>query len=64
MKRELTSNEGICKWTSINDMCNLEMPYTSKYVMEHYYEIGRFTTDMYVGVSDGDKVEFVKIPEY
>jgi len=60
----LTSNEGVCKWFSMDEICNLEMPYTAKYVMEHYCEIGRFTSEMYVGVSNGDKVEFVKMPEF
>ncbi len=33
---ELTSNEGICKWFWVDEIRNLEMPYTAKYVMEHY----------------------------
>ncbi len=60
---ELTSNEGICKWFSIDEISDLEMPYTAKYVMEHYYEKGRFTSEMYVGVSNGEKVEFIQMPE-
>ncbi|MDO4301216.1 MAG: NUDIX hydrolase [Clostridia bacterium] len=60
----LTSNKGICKWFSIGEICNLEMPYTAGYVMKHYCEIGRFTSEMYVGISNGDKVEFVKMPEF
>lgn len=60
---ELTSNEGICKWFRIDELCDLEMPYTAKYVMEHYCEKGRFTSELYVGVSDGEKVEFIQLPE-
>ncbi len=60
---ELTSNEGICKWFSIDEILDLEMPYTAKYVMEHYCEKGRFTSEMYVGVADGEKVEFIQMPE-
>lgn len=60
---ELTSNEGICKWFWVDEIGNLEMPYTAKYVMEHYCEKGRFTSEMYVGVSDGEKVEFIQMPE-
>jgi len=60
---ELTSNEGICKWFSIDEILSLEMPYTAKYVMKHYCEKGRFTSEMYVGVSDGQKVEFIQMPE-
>ncbi len=64
VNENLTSNEGVCKWFPIGEICNLEMPYTATYVMEHYCKIGRFTSEMYVGVSNGDKVEFVKMPEF
>ncbi len=60
---ELTSNEGVCKWFAIDEICSLEMPYSAKYVMEHYCKKGRFTSEMYVGVSDGEKVEFIQMPE-
>jgi len=59
---ELTSNEGICKWFLIDEIYNLEMPYTAKYVIEHYCAKGRFTSKMYVGISDGEKVEFIQMP--
>lgn len=60
---QLMSNEGICKWFRTDELCHLEMPYTAKYVMEHYCKKGRFTSEMYVGVSDGEKVEFIQMPE-
>ncbi len=63
VNENLTSNEGICKWFSINEICNLKMPYTAKYVMEHYCKIGRFTSDLYAGVSNGQGVEFIQLPE-
>ncbi len=40
------------------------MPYTAKFVMEHYMKIGRRTNDMYVGVADGERVNFTKLSEY
>ncbi len=63
LAEELTSNEGICKWFWVEEICDLDMPYTAKYVMEHYCKKGRFTSEMYVGVSDGEKVEFIQMPE-
>ncbi len=60
---ELTSNEGICKWFALDEIFSLEMPYSAKCVMEHYCKKGRFTSEMYVGVSDGEKVEFIQMPE-
>ena len=60
----LISNEGVCQWFLIDEISNLTMPYTAQFVVEHYCKIGRFTIDMYVGVADGDKVEFIKMPEF
>ena len=60
----LVSNEGILKWFPMNKLRELEMPYTAKYVIEHYLKKGRYTTEMYVGVADGDKVEFIQFPAF
>ena len=59
----LASNEGICKWFSLEDMLSLEMPFTAKYVMEHFYTIGRYTDKMYAGIANADKVDFWDLPE-
>lgn len=59
----LISNEGICKWFSLDDMRSLEMPFTAKYVMEHFYTIGRYTDKIYAGIAKADKVEFLDLPE-
>ncbi|MBE6542224.1 MAG: NUDIX domain-containing protein [Ruminococcaceae bacterium] len=61
---DLHSNEGTVRWFSINDLSDLEMPYTAKYVMEHYCKIGRFSDKLYTGVSNGYGVEFIELPEY
>lgn len=59
----LVSNEGICKWFSLDDMRSLEMPFTAKYVMEHFYTIGRYTDKIYAGIANADKVDFLDLPE-
>ena len=59
----LVSNEGICKWFSLDDMRSLEMPYTAKYVMEHFYTIGRYTDNLYAGIANTDGVVFLDLPE-
>ena len=61
---DLHSNEGTLRWFYINDIQGLEMPYTAKYVMEHYCEIGRFSDKMYMGATNGYGVEFVELQEY
>ena len=60
----IASTEGISRWFTRSELSALEMPYTAKYVMEHYLDIGRRTKDMYVGVADGKQVDFTKLPEY
>ncbi len=61
---DLHSNEGTVRWFPINDVNGLEMPYTAKYVMEHYCKIGHFSDKLYMGVANGYGVEFIELPEY
>ena len=37
---DLVSNEGELNWFSLKQLDELEMPYTARYVMNHYYSIG------------------------
>ena len=59
----LVSNEGLCKWFSLDDMLSLEMPFTAKFVMEHFYTIGRYTDELYAGIANADKVDFLDLSE-
>ena len=59
----LSSNEGICKWFSLDEISSLEMPLSAKYVMEHYCETGRFTNSIYVGVVNSGRVNFSELSE-
>lgn len=61
---DLHSNEGTVKWLSIKDINTLEMPYTAKYVMEHYCTTGRFSDKLYTGVANEKGVEFIELPEF
>lgn len=60
----IVSTEGISRWFTLSELSSLEMPYTAKFVIEHYLKIGRETNDMYAGVADGKQVNFTKLPEY
>ncbi len=64
VSRELTSNEGITKWFPLDETAALEMPYSAKFVMEHYRKTGRETDALYVGTADGDEVVFTPMPEF
>ena len=59
----LQSNGGICKWFSIDEITRLEMPFTAKYVVEHYYSAGRLTDKLYVGVATSECVDFLELNE-
>lgn len=59
----LTSNEGICKWFTYSELPALDMPFTAKYVIEHYLNIGHKTDELYGGIADGETVVFIKMPE-
>ena len=61
---DLCSNEGDVKWFFIKEIGILEMPYTAKYVMEHYCATGRFTDKLYAGVTNENGVEFIELPEF
>lgn len=59
----LYSNEGECKWFSIDETDGLEMPLTAKYMMDHYCKEGHFTDKVYVGVTYPDRIEFNELIE-
>ncbi len=60
----LVSNEGKVNWFSLKEIHDLEMPYTAKYVIDHFCSIGQFTNEMYTGVANGIEVVFVGLPEF
>ena len=59
----LQSTEGNTKWFDINELEPLEMPFTAKYVIEHYYSTGRFTDKTYTGVTSDSGVQFIELPQ-
>lgn len=61
--RSMASNEGISRWFSLEEISSLEMPFTAKYVMEHFCKTGRYTDVMYAGIADAEGVEFLKLQE-
>lgn len=60
----LHSNEGILKWFVPEETRELEMPFSAKFMMEHYLEKGRYDEKLYAGVSDGERVIFQEMPEF
>ena len=61
---DLYSSEGTVNWFSIRDIHGLEMPYTAKYVLEHYCTTGYCSDKLYTGVANENGVEFIELPEF
>lgn len=60
----LASNEGICKWFAYSELPTLDMPFSAKFVIEHYLNVGHKTDEIYGGIADGERVVFTKMPEF
>lgn len=63
VNESLSSDEGICKWFSFSELAALDMPFTAKFVIEHYLNTGHKTNDVYGGVANGETVVFIKMRE-
>lgn len=61
---KFSSNEGVSRWFPLSELTSLEMPFTSKYVIEHYLNVGCKTDVIYGGIADGQKVVFMEMPEF
>ncbi len=59
----LTSNEGLLRWFAPDELRELEMPFTAKYVIEHYLKTGRYDSRLYGGSADSDGVEFTALAD-
>ena len=61
---DLISNEGELRWFSPNQLHDLEMPYTARYVMDHYCSIGQYSDKLYSGIANEKGVSFLELPEF
>lgn len=58
---ELPSTEGITEWFDLSETLNLKMPFTAKYVVDHYVHTGRFNTKLYGGIGNDESVTFIEL---
>ena len=58
-----TSREGRLQWFDLDAIGELAMPYTAKYVTEHFRAVGRDSEARYVGIAQEDGVKFMELPE-
>jgi 8-oxo-dGTP diphosphatase len=64
LQMDISSNEGVSKWFTLNELTGLKMPFTSQYVMEHYLKVGMHNHNVYGGIADGSKVVFTELSEF
>ena len=55
------STEGRCQWFSLSAIQDLPMPFTAKYMIDHYLNEGRFTDHLYGGIANKRDVIFHRL---
>ena len=62
--RQLASNEGELHFVPYEEIPSLEMPVSAKHMICHYIKTGRFTDEIYAGITTADGTEFVVLREF
>lgn len=55
------STEGITQWFSLDEMDTLPMPFTARYVIDHYLKSGQYDDMLYGGIANDSGVEFRRL---
>ncbi len=63
VSENITSNEGLMAWFYPDRLHELEMPFTAKYVVEHYLKTGRYDNKLYGGAADSEGVVFTELAD-
>ena len=61
---EYTSNEGQLKWFELSEIRSLKMPFTAKFVIDHYLDTGARDNKIYGGISEDKEGVFTELPEF
>ena len=62
--KKIASNEGSLKWFSMDETKELNMPFTAKYVVEHYISTGKNTDKLYGGIAVESGVNFTELLDF
>ena len=55
------STEGITRWFSFHEVSDLPMPFTARYMIDHYTRIGQYDDALYGGIANDSGVQFRKL---
>lgn len=61
---EISSNEGKLRWFEEQEIEELPMPHSAKYMILHYLQTGRYTDCLYGGATTEDGVAFTELKEF
>lgn len=61
---ELFSDEGELKWFPIEQINGIKMPFTARFVIEHYLKTGRYDHAVYGGIANDQTVTFVELTDF
>ena len=55
------STEGILKWFELDEISSLPMPFTARFMLNHYLAVGQYDGELYAGIADCENVTFIKL---
>ena len=61
---EAVSDEGKLQWVPYSQVMKKEMPLTAKFMLEHYFNVGRFDDCLYGCVTREDGMSFTELKEF
>jgi 8-oxo-dGTP diphosphatase len=60
----LECDEGIPRWFPLDALGALDMPFTTRYVVDHFLKIGRYTELLYGGIATENGISFTELREF
>ena len=57
----LPSTEGVTQWFAPDEIVDLPMPFTAKYVLSHYFSTGKSDDCLYGGLANDNGVSFLPL---
>ena len=62
--KPLESTEGELRWFTYEEAEHLQMPASTKFMLLHYLQVGRFDDQLYAGITEDGHTKFVPLKEF
>jgi 8-oxo-dGTP diphosphatase len=63
-ERNLISTEGELRFFTWEELEKTDMPVSARHMMDHYLSVGRFTDEVYAGITEPGGSRFVKLQHF